>query len=256
MKKFNLEKNGIEIFNINSEIKNLITKAIKKNISSKLNLNSNSSFNKISKRISELDNMEISKQFGIVSYRILSSSVTKKINLYLKKFKLNRNIKKISLHKLSKSHLLTNKNLKINQYCVYYRIVRKNKNDVPFPHRDSDFWEAHKFDKNLIPKITFKYTERLKVWFPIFGCNKQNSLNFFNNSHLQKIKVKFKTIKGFKKPIIDKSFINKNKKNIVMPIQNFNKNGVIFHDDCVHFAPINTTTNLRISCELTAMIAN
>ena len=256
MKKFNLEKNGIEIFNINPEIKKLITNNIKKNISNKLNLNSNSNFSRISKKISELDDMEFSNLFGVVSYRILSSGVTKKINLYLKKSKLNRNIKKISLHKLSKSHLLTNKNLKINQYCVYYRIVRKNKNDVPFPHRDSDFWKAHKFDKNLIQKITFKYTERLKVWFPIFGCNKQNSLNFFNNSHLQKIKLNFKTIKGFKKPIIDKGFINKNKKNIVMPIQNFSKNGVIFHDDCVHFAPINSTTNLRISCEFTAMIAN
>ena len=88
MKKFNLEKNGIEIFNINPEIKKLVSKNIQKNISRKLNLNSNSSFNKISKKISELDDMEFSNLFGIVSYRYLPKSITKKINLYLKKFKL------------------------------------------------------------------------------------------------------------------------------------------------------------------------
>ena len=63
-------------------------------------------------------------------------------------------------------------------------------------------------------------------------------------------------VKGFKKPIIDKKFLIKNKKNIIMPIQNFNKNAVLFHDDCVHFAPVNKVSNLRISCEFTAMIAS
>ena len=41
-----------------------------------------------------------------------------------------------------------------------------------------------------------------------------------------------------------------------MPIQKFNKDAVLFHDDCVHFAPTNRTSNLRISCEFTAMIVN
>ena len=256
MKKLNLDKNGVEVFNIDQKIKDLVSNSIRKNIITKLNLNSSYSFNKISKKLNELDDKVFSNLFGVVSYRYLPTSVTKKINLYLKKFKLNKNVKKISLHKLSKSDLLTNKDLKINQYCVYYRVVRKNKNDTPYPHRDSDFWEAHKFNKNLIPKITFKYTQRLKVWFPIFGCNKQNSLRFFKNSHLQKIKSNFKMVKGFKKPIIDKKFLIKNKKNIIMPIQNFNKNAVLFHDDCVHFAPVNKVSNLRISCEFTAMIAS
>ena len=41
-----------------------------------------------------------------------------------------------------------------------------------------------------------------------------------------------------------------------MPIQKFNKDAVLFHDDCVHCAPANNTSNLRISCEFTAMIVN
>jgi len=256
MEKLNLEKNGIEIFKIDKKIKNLVTSDIRKNISKKLNLNPQSSFGVISNKLGRLNESEFTNLFGVVSYRYLNSSVTKKINVYLKKFKFNKNIKKISLHKLSKSDLLTNKKLKINQYCVYYRIVRKNKRDTSFPHRDSDFWKAHKFNKNLIPKISFKYTQRLKVWFPIFGCNKKNSLHFFKNSHLQKIKSNYKTIKGFKKPTMEKNFFIKNQKNIIMPIQNFNKNAVLFHDDCVHFAPVNSTSNLRISCEFTAMISN
>ncbi len=256
MKKLNLDKNGVEIFNIDPKIKKLVSICIRKNISKKLNLNSDSSFDIISKNITKLDDDEFSDLFGLVSHRYLPSGTTKKINIYLKNFKFNRAIKKISLHKLSKSDLLTNKNLKINQYCVYYRIVRKNKGDTSFPHRDSDFWNAHKFNKNLIPKVSFKYTQRLKVWFPIFGCNKQNSLRFFNNSHLQKIKSNYKMVKGFKKPTIEKKFLIKNKKNIIMPIQNFNKNAVLFHDDCVHFAPVNNSSNLRISCEFTAMILN
>ena len=65
-------------------IKKLITNNIKKNISNKLNLNSNSNFNKISKKISELDDMEFSNLFGVVSYRILSSSVKKNKSLFKK----------------------------------------------------------------------------------------------------------------------------------------------------------------------------
>ena len=63
-------------------------------------------------------------------------------------------------------------------------------------------------------------------------------------------------IKGLKKPIIDKNFSIKNKKNIIMPIKNLNRDAILFHDNCVHFAPVNSTSDLRISCEFTAMIAD
>ena len=68
MKKLNLDENGIEIFNIDLKIKNLVSNCIRKNILTKLNLNSNSSFNKISKKICGLEDAEFSKIFGVVSY--------------------------------------------------------------------------------------------------------------------------------------------------------------------------------------------
>lgn len=255
MKKFSLEDNGIETFKIDKKIKKLISFEIKKNISLKLNIKLNSSFLQISKKINSLKDQDFSKLFGVVSYRYLPLNVTKQINLYLKRYKFNRNFKKISLHQLSKTDVFTNPSLKINQYCVYYRIVRKNKNDVSYPHRDSDFWKIHKHKKNLIPKTPFKYKKRLKVWFPIYGCDKKNSLRFFDGSHLENIKSNFKDVKGFKKPLIDENYLFKNKKRIVMPIKNFLSDAVLFHDDCVHFAPKNSSKNLRVSCEFTAIIS-
>jgi len=253
MRNFSLEKNGIEVFKIDKKIKKLVSSEIQKNISSKLKIKLNSTFYKISKKINALDDLDFSNLFGMVSYRYLPSKVTRKINLYLKKYRFNRNFKNISLHQLSKMDISTNPILKINEYCVYYRVVRKNKSDVSHPHRDRDFWKLHKYNKNLIPKIPFEYKKRLKVWLPIYGCDKKNSLRFFNGSQLQNIKSYVKTVNGIKKPVIDKNFILKNKKKIVMPINNFYLDAVLFDDDCVHFAPKNISADLRISCEFTAI---
>ena len=41
-----------------------------------------------------------------------------------------------------------------------------------------------------------------------------------------------------------------------MPFKNFNSDVVMFDDECVHFAPTNTSSNLRISCEFTAIFCN
>ena len=155
---------------------------------------------------------------------------------------------------MSPSDLKANPKLNKHHYCVYYRVVRKQKKDTLFVHRDSDFWKLHKKNKNLAPIIPYHHNRRIKVWIPIFGCNKQNSLKLFNYSHLHKIKSKYKIVKGLKKPLIEKTYIKKNIKNVIMPFKNFKSDSVIFDDKCVHFAPVNSTSPLRISCELTAMI--
>lgn len=77
--------------------------------------------------------------------------------------------------------------------------------------------KLHKYNKNLIPKIPFEYKKRLKVWLPIYGCDKKNSLRFFNGIQLQNIKSYVKTVNGIKKPVIDKNFILKNKKKLLCP---------------------------------------
>ncbi len=254
MTRFNLEKNGIEIVKLNKNIKSLIFNDIKKNISEKLKLNKNKSFSEMAKYLNKLDNMKFNNLFGNVATRYLSYNVTKKINSYIDKFKLNRKFKRVFLHQMTPLDLKENKKLKKNNYCVYYRVVRKKRNDTLFIHRDCDFWKLHSKNKKLAPIIPGKYTKRIKIWLPIYGCNSQNSLKFFNYSHLHNINCKYKTIKGLKKPEIDKNYVKENKKNIVMPFKNFKSDVVMFDDECAHFAPTNTSTNIRISCEFTAMI--
>ena len=254
-KKMNIEKNGIEIIKIEQKIKKIISDDIKKNISKKLNLHINSNFYKISNKINKIDDKTFNELFGNVAKRYLSYNATKKINLFINTFKLNRNFKKVFLHQMSPSDLKANPKLNKHHYCVYYRVVRKQKKDTLFVHRDSDFWKLHKKNKNLAPIIPYHHNRRIKVWIPIFGCNKQNSLKLFNFSHLHKIKSKYKIVKGLRKPLIEKTYIKKNIKNVIMPFKNFKSDSVIFDDKCVHFAPVNFTSPLRISCELTAMIS-
>ena len=251
----NLEKNGLEIFRIDKEIKKVIINDIKKNIAKKLKLNSNINFKSISNKISELDDKNFSRIFGNVANRYLSYNTTKKINFFLKKNKLNKDFKKVFLHQMSPTDLKLNPELKKKNFCVYYRVVRKNKKDTLFVHRDYDFWKLHNRNRELAPYIPYNYNKRIKVWMPIYGCDKKNSLKFFNYSHLHKIKSKYKKVKGFYKPIISDIYIKKFKKNIVMPLKKFKTDTVIFDDKCVHFAPVNHTTALRISCEFTAMVS-
>ena len=78
MSKFNLEKNGIEVIKLDKNIRNLISKDIKKNIHKKLKLNKNLSFNKISEYVNKLDNATFDNLFGNVANRYLSYNVTKK----------------------------------------------------------------------------------------------------------------------------------------------------------------------------------
>ena len=250
---YSLDKNGFEVFTIKKSLKKAVSNEIRKNISKKLNIKLNSSYSLISKNINLISDKQFKQLFGFVSLRYLSKEITNRINNYLKLNKLNKNYKKISLHYLSKSDLIHNNDLKINQYCVYYRVVRKEKKDVSFPHRDSDFWKAHRYDKNLVPKVPFKYLKRFKVWFPVYGCKKQNSLRFFNFSHKHKISTRYVSKNGYKKPKISKKYINQNFKNIVSPINNYEKDALIFDDNIVHFAPKNNSTNLRISCEFTIL---
>jgi len=254
MTRLNLERNGVEVIKINKNIRSLILKDIKDNISQKLKLNKNISFNEISKYLKNIDDLTFNRLFGNVATRYLSLNVTKKINSYIDSFQLERKFKRVFLHQMTPLDLKENKKLKKNHYCVYYRVVRKKRKDTLFIHRDCDFWTLHSKNKKLAPIIPGRYTKKIKVWLPIYGCDSQNSLKFFNYSHLHKINCKYKIIKGLKKPEIDKNYVRKNKKNIIMPFRNFKSDVALFDDGCAHFAPTNTSTNLRVSCEFTAMV--
>ena len=92
--------------------------------------------------------------------------------------------------------------------------------------------------KNLHQLFLENIQKELKFGY-LYTCNSQNSLRFFNQSHLHNINCKYKTVKGLKKPELDKNYVKKNKKNIVMPFKNFNSDVVMFDDECAHFAETN-----------------
>ena len=159
-----LEENGIEIIKINKGIKKIISDDIKKNISKKLNIKATSDFNKISNKINKIDENSFNILFGNVAKRYLSYNVSKKINSFIKLQKLDRDFKEVFLHHMTPSDLKANPKLNKYNYCVYYRVVRKNKKDISFVHRDSDFWKLHKKNKNLVPIIPHDHDKRIKLW--------------------------------------------------------------------------------------------
>ena len=96
--------------------------------------------------------------------------------------------------------LKENKKLKKIIFVFITELLEKKGKIHFFIHRDCDFWKLHTKNKELAPIIPGKYTKRIKIWLPIYGCNSQNSLRFFNQSHLHNINCKYKTVKGLKKP--------------------------------------------------------
>ena len=112
MAKLNLEKNGVEIIKINKSIRSIIINDIRKNIAEKLNLKKNSTFLEISKYLNNMNDLTFNSLFGNVATRYLSYRVTKKINDYIKDFKLDRKYRNVFLHQMTPLDLKENKNLK------------------------------------------------------------------------------------------------------------------------------------------------
>ena len=100
-----------------------------------------------------------------------------------------------------------------------------------------------------VRKTTFNHKIVWKLWIPIFGVNKQNTLNMIHASHLDKIKISYIKKNGQLKPKISRKYINKNTSRIKKPIKSNGSEGILFHSDTVHFAEINKTSNCRISIE-------
>lgn len=136
---------------------------------------------------------------------------------------------------------------------VYWRCVRPNKtSDIGAPHRDSTFWglsNAQDYD----PQIPFEYKHRWKVWLPIFGCNKENSLQLVPNSHQENIEVKVRMTEFGERPDIDPSWLLENEKRFTSPCDGSMGQCIIFHDDMVHKGVLNRSENLRISAEFSVL---
>jgi len=199
--------------------------------------------------IKKLPDKKFVSLFGDISDRFISDKTSRQFNLWIRK-KMPKILqsKRVSMHYLRKLELKKNPKLKVNQFNIYFRCVRRNKrSDVGFVHRDSDFWHVGEE-----PRMPFKYKERWKLWLPIFGCTKQNSIKLSKKSHLTvNTKVKYIKVRGKVKAIIHPNHIKQFKKHIIQPFTNINKQALLFHDKHVHFALTNKTSNLRISAECT-----
>ena len=248
------EKNGFLIIKFPQNIKKVMEKEIKEMCLKKLNSQKirKKNFNEISKSIINLADSNFISNFGPSANRIFSATATHLLNEWVQNFIPSFfKRKKAFLHYVADHELKKNKSLIKKQYHAAFRIVRpKRKSDVGGIHRDSDYWKYVPENNNF--KAPIKYKHRIKIWLPIWGCNKSNSLKIVKKTHLMK-KIKFKKIKKQKKlkPLIDSNFLKKNKKLIKEPIKNYKNSAIIFHDRLVHFAPVNNSKTLRISSDFT-----
>ena len=197
----------------------------------------------------KLKDNEFQNAFGNNLFRYLRPETTKEINKWITKIPGKFNSKMSSLHYPRTQDLKKFKNLSSDQFVGYFRCVRSNKNDVTYPHRDIDFWNLE-LKKNLFLS-PFKQKKMFKVWIPISGCGVKNSLRLIKDSNKKKINIKYVLKNNNLKPKIPEEFIIKNNHLIVQPIKNFHKQGLIFDNKSVHFAPINNQKKTRISVEFT-----
>ena len=78
------------------------------------------------------------------------------------------------------------KKCKYPKLDLFFRIVRKNKiSDIGYPHTDKFFWNFAKKNNTTPPFSDCK--KRVKVWIPLIGCSKQNSLIVYSGSHKKKM---------------------------------------------------------------------
>jgi len=252
--------NNLELYGCKKiKFPKILKKKIENNIVTILNdkfFYANKNYKKINKvdeissfLVKNISQKDFISMFGHVSYRYLSHNISKMINRWVKKnLPIHLNTKKISLHFITKTDLKKNRNLLKNQFCIYFRCVRPNsKTDIGKLHRDIDFWQLLK--ERQKPLAPFKFRNIYRMWIPIFGCNKQNSLRFYKKSHLDKnIKTNFYKKNGALKPTMNIRNI-KNKKFSGL-IKNFKNEAILFRDDVVHFAPVNKNKRLvRYSVE-------
>ena len=252
------EKNGFIVIKIPHHIRKAIEQEIKRICLSKLNFSKLSlreikkeKFNQISTSVTNLTNDNFLKYFGHSAFRNFSAQVTNLINKWVKNFvPLVLKRREASLRYIAEHELNKNKYLKKKQYMAIFRVVRPNRNDVTFPHRDYD---------GEIPyygcyKSPIRLKDRVKIWIPIWGCNKLSSLRLFKSSHLnKKIRIRYIKKERRKKPVVDNNFLKKNKSSIIQPIKDYKNSAILFHDRLVHFAAVNKGKNLRISAEFTVV---
>ena len=154
---------------------------------------------------------------------------------------------------VSEAERQENPALNATTYDVYWRCVRPGKPDVGQPHADFQFWELHR-GTPLEQKGAFDYDERWKIWLPLIGCDKTNSLEVLPGSHTEDVPMLSIETKYGTKPSIKAEWLAANEKRFVCPLTKFSNCAVLFHDKLIHRGPANQTAHLRVSAELTILL--
>lgn len=143
--------------------------------------------------------------------------------------------------------------LNTDQISIYWRVVRPNKDtDVAGAHQDSTFWRiAHNMNYN--PKCPFEYKQRWKIWLPLFGSNKHNSLQVLPESHRVEVPDGIIQSEIGERPVIDKTWLEERKSEFRTPVSAEDCECVLFHDDLVHQGPVNKFDKVRFSVEWTIL---
>ena len=139
-------------------------------------------------------------------------------------------------------------------YDIYWRSVRPNCPDIGPAHADYQFWNIF---EELYGKIecAIPYDERWKIWFPLHGCDKSNSLQMLPGSHKEDVPfLKQKTSDGVIKPDIDHDWLHEKESDFVCPLDSFEGAAILFHDKLIHRGVMNRTSQVRISGELTILL--
>lgn len=244
----NIKAKDIENLNKKGFVKIIIPKGLKQNLFNEINKKIKKNFLKGINSIARLSDEEFVKKFGHVSQRYFSKNTSIKFEkiIYNSFKKLNE---KAFLHEPPKSDINFNKNLTKKNLSFYWRIVRQQKKDVGKPHTDEQFWKLLK--KNDL-KILKKYKEKLKIWIPLYGCNRNNSLRILSKNLSKKAKFKKINVNGILKPSVDDVWLSKNI-NKFKKLSN-GKNAILFSYNTVHYGPTNYSNKTRISCEATILL--
>ena len=160
--------------------------------------------------------------------------------------------KQIALTHVSALDQHNNSALSPKDYDVYWRCVRPHKKDVAGAHKDSQFADLNTgSDRAILSPFEFK--ERWRIWFPLFGCNEENSLQLVKDSYKEDIPFSsVETVNG-PRPNIESSWVQANEHRFECPIESSHY-GAIFRDDVVHRGPENKGPHVRISAEFTLLI--
>ena len=242
---YELKKKGFSAIKINNSLKDEILKSIKLNVKKLLKNKLKNDLN----RINTIEDKVFIKNFGNVSQRFFEFKLANKFNEILKsQFKKNLDLD-ATMHNPSKNNLKFNKKLTKKDFSFYWRIVRVNKDDVGKPHNDEQFWKL--LNKKEL-KFNYKIKNKLKIWIPLYGVTKQNSLRVLDKKYYNKDKLTVSRVNGIKKPNIDQTWFDRNKKNFTQCTDG--KHAILFDYKTIHYAPKNNSKDIRISCEATIII--